>query len=168
LLSNPHPAIRNMFLELNQDPFAQQVISHVTDGPFGPRALARYANEYDSGTTRAVSSNDPQASELQSRGTVPNNDWQLHAVRTMIARSQAQEYAQASTSASTSAQPLQLSYLQVQGSHASSGRPETHISQQQLYSPTAESGSSMSPTMEELFGAWGYDSFFHPGANPQR
>jgi hypothetical protein len=49
LLSNPHPDIRNMFVDLCQDPFTERVITYVANSAFGPRALARYAIQHDSG-----------------------------------------------------------------------------------------------------------------------
>jgi hypothetical protein len=54
ILSNPHPAVRTMLATLTQDAFANSVLTQVANGAFGPRALARYATEYD--TKRASSS----------------------------------------------------------------------------------------------------------------
>jgi len=82
LLSNPHPEVRNMFVTLTQDAFANDVLTQVANGAFGPRALARFATEHDAG--RASTSSDGQTPPQGG----PTNGWQLQAVRTMIARSQ--------------------------------------------------------------------------------
>jgi len=87
LLSNPHPAVRNMFVTLTQDPFANEVLTQVANGAFGPRALARYATEHDAG--RASTSSNGQTPQG------PTNDWQLQTVRTIVAQThQSLEYNQ--------------------------------------------------------------------------
>jgi len=148
LLSNPNPAIQNMFRDLNQDPFAEQTLSHVADGAFGPRALARYAHHYDSANARAARNQlpQPQATGSQNQSSIPNSDWQLRTVRMMMARSQARgrENNPSLSSPSTSTSPPQLGYNQ--GPRSSSDISEAHISQ---HSSTSESERSA----EELSGA---------------
>jgi hypothetical protein len=96
LLSNPHPAVRNMFVTLIQDPFANNVLTQVAGGAFGPRALARYATEHDAGRVNGPSQfssthdrfNYLLEKQLPRGG--PTNGWQLQTVRTMVAKTQAQ------------------------------------------------------------------------------
>jgi hypothetical protein len=96
LLSNPHPAVRNMFVTLTQDPFANDVLTQVANGAFGPRALARYATEHDAAASSSdrpsqyPSTIDPSnhLSDIQPLQGGPTNDWQLQTVRTVVARSQ--------------------------------------------------------------------------------
>jgi len=81
LLSNPNPAIRSTFGALNQDPFASDVISQVANGPFGPRAIANYADQ------RRASEQSSSSNRQRSPQDVATNEWQLQAVQTMIANS---------------------------------------------------------------------------------
>lgn len=87
LLSNPNPAVRDMFTTLSQDPFANNVLTQVANGAFGPRAIAKYATEHDKREATGSPSSEPQT----PHGGGPTNVWQLQTVRTMVARSQTSE-----------------------------------------------------------------------------
>lgn len=81
LLSSPNPAMRSTFNALSEDPFASTVLLQVANGPFGPRALAKF-------NTQRLANGPSNSSDRQPPPQhVAINEWQLQAIQTMIANS---------------------------------------------------------------------------------
>jgi len=145
ILSNPHPAVRTMLATLTQDAFANSVLTQVANGAFGPRALARYATEYD--TKRASSSDGRQPPQGG-----PTNDWQLQTVRTIVARSQADQ----GTQSSGSGEPVFGSGLNPSNNYnASLGSTTTQSSMSPL-------DDSFIQHLGDPFKGWDFSSLFQP------
>jgi hypothetical protein len=55
LLSLPNPQLRDVFVALGQDPLGGNILTQVTNGAYGPRALAEYAAAFDAGSAEGSS-----------------------------------------------------------------------------------------------------------------
>jgi len=154
-----------MFNTLSQDPFANNVLTQVANGAFGPRALAKYATQHDTNPDGATSS-PPIASGQQSPHGGPTNDWQLQAVRTMVARSQASQSSQSPRSPQSSAYS-QTSVSESIWDPAFFGQPQASSTSQ---SSNPHMGSDVSQQTDNPYGMLegpAYDTLFRPGQSHQ-
>jgi len=152
-----------MFNTLSQDPFANNVLTQVANGAFGPRALAKYATQHDTKPDGATSS--PLSGQQSPHGG-PTNDWQLQAVRTMVARSQASQSSRSPQS------PQSSTYSQT--SVSESIWDPAFFGQSQASSTSQSSnphmGSDVSQQTDNPYGMLegpAYDMLFRPGQSHQ-